>query len=361
MTTTQTPQPPMALQPGAVALRTPRVTGRRIIAWLLGGLFLAAVVAAVCSLVGQISLTWPYWTDQVWLNRVGRLAAAATVGLGLAVSGMALQGLLRNPLAEPYILGISSGAGVGVGLGPLVATAIGAGAWLTVPTLAVAGAMTTCLVVYGIAQRRGRLDPYVLLLSGVIVNVFNGALMLVILLLSDRNRVIDFVSWGMGHIPEGALVLGGGSGSLPSLLVLSTGVVIAGWFMLLIRSSAFNALGLGDTVARSSGVPVNYLRVETFIVVGIMTSACVALAGPIGFVGLIVPHICRLVVGPDHRLLVVVSAVAGAMFLMLADTICRMAGPALGMGALPVGVLTALSGGPFFIALLRRRTSKVQL
>ena len=146
-----------------------------------------------------------------------------------------------------------------------------------------------------------------------------------------------------------------------TMLCLAAAVVIAGWGVLFLRGSAFNALGLGDAVASSLGVGVHRLRIETFLVVGIMTSACVALAGPIGFLGLIVPHVCRILFGPDHRKLAVVSGMAGAVFLMLADTLCRTIGPMLSGGEIPVGVLTALCGGPFFIFLLRRRTSQVRV
>lgn len=333
-------------------LRLPMTRGR-LLAVALGGVAVVAVIGFACSLVGQLGLTWPLWGDAVWWNRVMRLAAAAIVGVGLSAAGMALQALLRNPLAEPYILGISSGAGVGVGLGRNLTVWMAGAAWLlpwlSTPLLALAGALATCLVVYGIAQRRGRLDPYILLLSGVIVNIFNGALMLVILLMSDRNRILDFVSWGMGRIPESASW---------TLLGVSGAAVFLGWTVLFLRGGSFNALGLGDAVATSSGVSVHRLRIETFAVVGVMTSAAVAIAGPIGFVGLIVPHVCRMASNPDHRQLVIVSGFAGAIFLMLADTICRTAGPALNIGDVPVGVLTALLGGPFFIALLRRRSGE---
>jgi len=317
------------------------------------GVHLAALAAATlavavaCSLLGEISLTWPTW--QV---RMLRLAAAAIVGAALASAGMALQGLLRNPLAEPYILGISSGAGVGVLLG-LAATGEGRlPGWATTPVLALAGALGTCGVVYGIAQRRGRLDPYVLLLSGVIVNAFNGAIMLSIWLLVPRRIITDFAFWAMGGISEKTAITN------PWFVLLCAAVVLGGWAVLFARGSAFNTLGLGDDVAGSMGVSVSWLRLETFVIVALMTAAAVALAGPIGFLGLIIPHICRLIVGPDHRRLAVVCGFAGAMFLMVADTLCRLAGGYLRLGEIPVGILTALTGGPFFIYLLRSRRAE---
>jgi iron complex transport system permease protein len=324
------------------------VTFLKLVLYFLCGAVALAAVGLVCALVGPLKLKW----QVVYDLRLGRILAAATVGAGLSAAGMALQALLRNPLAEPYILGISSGAGVGVGLGPLLAAAAGLGAVMTTSSLALAGALGTCLLVYGIAQRRGRLDPYVLLLSGVIINVFNGALMLVILLLGDPNKVIDFVRWGMGRMPE-----------MPDFgdLGYKAGVVVAGWAWLFLLGNQFNTLGLGDAVASSSGVSVHRLRVETFIVVGLITSVCVARAGPIGFVGLIVPHVCRMIFGADHRTLAIVSGFVGAMFLVVADTLCRTIGPMLSIGEIPVGVLTAILGGPFFILLLRRRSGQVRV
>jgi iron complex transport system permease protein len=200
--------------------------------------------------------------------------------------------------------------------------------------------------VYLVAQRRGRLDPYSLILSGVIVNVFNGAIMMAGNLYIDHNRIADFTYWAMGQLPD----------ATPTALLAVCGACVgAGWAVLLAKSAAYNVLGLGDDVAASSGVSVQRLRLVTFGAVGVMTAAAVALAGPIGFLGLIVPHICRMAFGPDHRLGMIVTPLVGAIFLMIAETICRSLGDALGLGRVPVGILTALAGGPFFIFLLRTR------
>jgi iron complex transport system permease protein len=333
------------------------LTGRKLAIYALVGLACTVVTALGCSLVGLVHIditagqswqvwNWPLWQHPVWQLRLGRLATAAVSGSALAAAGMALQGLLRNDLAEPYILGISSGAGVGVILGQALVGAMGLAAWATTPVLALAGALATCAVVYGIAQRRGRLDPYVLLLSGVVISVFNSAIIMGVMLFVNRNELLAYIGWGMGRVSDH---------TNPSLLLLASLCVLAGWGVLLLRGSAFNMLGLGDDVAASSGVSVHYLRVETFAVVGLMTASAVALAGPIGFLGLIVPHIARMIVGADHRRLVLVSGFAGAVVLMLADTLARTAGAWVNIGDIPVGVITALAGGPFFIYLLRRR------
>jgi len=315
----------------------------RLAGYLLVMAALTAAVALGCSLFGQVGLTWDTWSA-----RLLRLLAAATVGAALAAAGMALQGLLRNPLAEPYILGISSGAGVGVMLGLALGERLLV-SWAAKPVLALIGAAITCVLVYGIAQRRGRLNPYVLLLTGVIVNAFNGAIMYAIFLLAPKDAIVEFAFWAMGGVSEALAI------TSPLLLAGCTSVVVACWAALLLRGAAFNALNLGDDVAGSIGVAVGRLRVETFGLVAVMTAAAVMLAGPVGFLGLIVPHICRLIVGPDHRRLAVFSGFGGAIFLMIADTLCRLAGGWLRIGEVPVGIVTAACGGPFFVYLLRTR------
>jgi iron complex transport system permease protein len=324
----------------------------RLVGWAAGLLAAAVAVGGACTLVGIISLS--DLTPQIWASRALLMLTAGIVGASLAAGGLALQGLMRNPLAEPYILGISSGAGVGVMMG-LAAAARWATpdslttdwAWMaSTPVLAFLGATASCLAVYLVAQRRGRLDPYSLILSGVIVNIFNGAIMMVGNLYIDPHRIADLTYWAMGQLPDA---------TPRSLLAVCGACVAAGWAVLLANSHAYNVLGLGDDVAASSGVSVNRLRLLTFGAVGVMTAAAVALAGPIGFLGLIVPHICRMAFGPDHRLGMIVTPLVGAIFLMVAETLCRSLGPALGLGRVPVGILTALAGGPFFIFLLRTR------
>ncbi|MCE5325535.1 MAG: iron chelate uptake ABC transporter family permease subunit [Planctomycetaceae bacterium] len=328
--------------------------------WSMPAGHLAAYTARLAKVLhGEALWATTAPADKSWLDVMDRvilyrILAAAAVGMALATGGLALQGLMRNPLAEPYLLGISSGAGVGVLLGGSLAVATVLPSWLTTPALAMAAALATAAIVYGIAQRRGRLDPYVLLLSGVIVNVFNGALILVILQFVKQEEMIAFIGWGMGKIPEYLWFR-------PWLLAVCWAMVLGGWACLMLRSSALNALGLGDEVAASSGVNVHRLRIEIFTIVALMTAAAVALAGPIGFVGLIVPHLCRMVLGPDHRRLMIVSAVAGALFLIGADTLCRWADEVSRHGELPVGVVTAMAGGPFFIFLLRRRGRRGEL
>lgn len=340
----------------------PIVTAGKLAKLFLFFFAFSILILICCSLTGYRNILWEkswklwqwsVWDSQIWHMRIFRLLAAAAVGSALATAGMALQGLMRNPLAEPYIMGISSGAGVGVLLGSSLSLHIGIADWATTPGLALVGALITSVAVYFIAQRNGRLDPYVLLLSGVIINVFNNALILTVLQFVKQTEMINFIGWGMGQIPEWLWFN-------PKLLIICSALIISGWLIIFLRASSYNTLGLGDEVAASSGVSVHWIRTETFILISLMTSAAVALAGPVGFVGLIVPHICRLIFGPDHRYLAIVCGFGGAIFLMLADTSCRIIGESFHLGELPVGVVTAITGGPFFIFLLRKRRKEPQ-
>lgn len=326
---------------------TPPITTRReliVMASILATATLATLAA--CSLVGQVDLS-----GKIWQLRLARLLTAGAVGSGLAVGGMALQALLRNPLAEPYLLGISSGAGVGVLLGQAFLSSMTLlPVWINTPALAFLGALTTCALVFFLARQRGGLDPYRLILSGVILNAFNAAIMLTILLYSDETRVAQFSIWMMGEVP----VVGWHTG-----LAVGGGLILASWAGLFSRSASFNVLALGDEVAQSVGVSVGRLHIITFLLVSLMAGAAVALAGPIGFIGLIVPHILRMLLRADYRVLVLAAGFGGAIFLMIADTLANALAPIMNNAAIPVGILTALCGGPFFLILLRKRGAEV--
>jgi len=317
-------------------------TARRFVVSLTVAVLVWVVVVAVCSTIGQFRMGW-----DIWKLRMLRLIPASLVGAGLSVAGVALQSLLRNPLASPYILGVSSGSAVGA-MAAMLAGAAGVITPLTMggTTLAAAcGGVVTTLVVYFIAQRRGRLDPYTLLLSGVIVTAFNGAIIMLMYLLATQPVFRDITIWAMGQIREQTSA---------ASVAIAGGVILVGWVVLLSRAKAFNVQSLGDEIASSAGVNVTALRLTTFATAALMTAAAVALAGPIAFVGLIVPHVCRRILGADHRTLLVTAGFVGAAFLAAADTLCRPA-VTLRTGELPVGIVTALTGGPFFIYLLRRR------
>lgn len=331
---------------GGHAVEPPSASRLAILA--LAATLATLLVFAMCTRVGLLPLDGHrWWGDPVWTLRALRLAAAAVAGGGLAVAGAAIQGLLRNPLGDPYVLGIASGAGVGVRLGLALGAWAGWIAW-RLPVLAFAGALATAAAVYAVARRRGHVDPFSLILSGVIVNILNGALIMALYLATDPLRVDEFARWVMGELPEAVD---------PALLGTCAVLTIAAWGVAFRRAGGLNALGLGDDVARSLGVPVGTLRIEIFVAAALATAAAVALAGPVSFVGLMVPHACRLAVGPDHRRLLLLSGFGGAGLLMIAETLCRGLGPVIGVGRLPVGLLTALLGAPFFIVLMRRRFS----
>jgi iron complex transport system permease protein len=314
------------------------LTGRSILrtVGVLAGVLV--VVAALCASIGQQGWMWP-WASPA---RLARVAAAMTVGAALAVAGATLQSLLRNGLADPYVLGVSGGAGVGVLAGIVI---FGGATWAGRTGAAAIGAGATMGIVYLIAQRRGRLDAYSLLLSGVIINTLAAAIMATLYLFAQPGELKLYINWSLGSIPDAP------AGDLLGVCAAATG---AGWLWLAARGQAFNVQSLGDDVATSSGIHLTSLRLQTFCLAGVLTAAAVALAGPVGFVGLIVPHVCRMILGADHRRLILAAGFIGAIFLVAADTFCRSTVLQFGQ-ELPVGVVTSFVGAPFFLFLLRRR------
>lgn len=267
--------------------------------------------------------------------RLPRIVLAAVVGGALAIAGTVMQGLFRNPLAEPSIVGVSTGA------------AVGAVAALTVPVLtpiglqplAFATGLATAFGVYAVATRGGRTPIATLLLAGIAVQAFLGAV-LSSLLVHSGESLEEAVYWLMGHLHD----------STWSDVGVTLPVVAGGALLLSAYARDLDVMALGETDAYHLGVEVERTKRLLLALATIVTAAGVAVAGVIGFVGLIVPHVMRLLVGPDHRVLMPVSAVAGAAFLVVADTIAR-GGPV----TVPVGIVTAAAGAPFFLYLLRTR------
>jgi iron complex transport system permease protein len=274
--------------------------------------------------------------------RLPRIAVAVLSGAALAVAGVAFQALTRNPLAEPSVLGISSGAAFGVvlaqslGLGLTVVQAVGLIAF------AFAGALLAAGVVYTIAATDRRLPVQTLLLAGVIVGVFFSAAITVLISIVDFNRLGGVVHWLLGNLAPVP----------PATLALFAGLAAVGVWLILGQARGLNLLALGEEPALQLGVDAERLKRRIFAGAALLTASVVAFAGPIGFVGLIVPHMLRGVLGHDNRLLVPAAVVGGAIFLLAADTIARnIVAPA----ELSVGVITAFCGAPFFVYLLRRR------
>jgi iron complex transport system permease protein len=284
--------------------------------------------------------------------RLPRALLGALVGGALAASGTALQALLRNPLAEPFVLGVSGGAALG-GTLALFATLLLGRLWAPVAAAtgqatpvaagAVAGAAGATVLVFAVGRIGGRLVPEAALLVGIVFNAFAAAVITVLKVLAPPEQAARLLFWLMGSIgyePPGTLLVAA------VVVALAVGALLA-------LSARLNLLALGDDEAASLGVDVGRARAAVLLAASAATGAAVALSGMVGFVGLIVPHAVRRALGPDHRLLVPASALFGGAFLVLADAAARVAFLPLGSEP-PVGALTALAGGPLFLWLLRR-------
>ncbi len=281
-------------------------------------------------------------TEQLVIEqlRLPRVVIAALVGMALAVSGATMQALFRNPMADPGIIGVSSGAATGAVIA--IAFGLNISVPLALPGLAFLGALGATFVVYGIAMVGGRLSMATLLLAGVAVSAFLGAVTsTVIALVPNDEHLRGIVYW----------LAGGLSGSSWDYVRIVTLPIVAGSVLLMVYGRDLNLLLLGDDVARSSGVSVTRTRTLLLVVSAVITGSAVAVSGTIGFVGLVTPHVLRLIVGPDHRVLLPASGLAGAVFLLLADTFARLI---VRPAELQVGMVTAFVGAPFFIFLLIR-------
>jgi iron complex transport system permease protein len=283
--------------------------------------------------------------DIVLRVRLPRVLLGALVGAALAVAGVLFQALLRNPLADPYVLGVSGGAALGGILVLSLGGVLGL-SYTAVPPAAFAGAVLTTAVLYAIAGTNGRISATSLLLTGVVFNAFASA-------------AIVFLA-SIAGLTEGASIFLWLIGSLSAIRVEVTGWVAAflglGLACAIPMARSLNLSALGEESAQQLGVDVDRQRRVVLIVTSLMVGAAVSVAGLIGFVGLIIPHLLRLVYGPDHRLLIPASALGGAAFLVLCDAVARTA---LGGRELPVGAITALAGGPLFLWLLRRQHRRV--
>jgi iron complex transport system permease protein len=333
-----------------VAMIAPRASPRRLA--LLVGLLTAGLLGALllATMLGVETINWravlaPDTSDHTIVMRVrlGRALLGAVVGGALAAAGVTFQTLVRNPLADPYVLGVSSGAAVGAAL----AICVGAGQGAPLALCAFGGAIGALALIYRLGVVRGRLVPHVVLLAGVVFNAFSWAVIVTLASLSRPGTTAEMLIWLMGSL------------SAPDWAHLATAslVIMAGLVVLAALAPRMNALVLGDESAHSLGVNVGRTRKLLLCTASLLTAAAVAVAGPIGFVGIIVPHVLRLIVGPDHRMLVPASALGGAVFLSLCDTLTRMAFLPLGSEP-PVSVLTALLGGPFFLVLLWQKRAE---
>jgi len=274
--------------------------------------------------------------------RLPRISAAALAGGALAVAGVGFQALTRNPLAEPSVLGVSSGAAFGVVIAQLIGSTGAVVDALKVTAFGFCGALVAGAAVYLIASVHGGFPIQTLLLSGVIVGIFFASAVTVLTSLVDVNRLGGIIHWLLGNIAP----LPG-----PSLLLFAA-LAALGFALIVSQARELNVLALGEEAALQLGVNAERLKLQVFVAAALLTSSVVAFSGPIGFVGLIVPHILRMLLGPDNRLLVPTAMVGGGIFLLLADTVARnIVAPA----ELSVGVITSFFGAPFFVYLLRTR------
>lgn len=326
--------------------------------WTVLPLFaaVAALAVLVAPVVGStpISLARAFdrsvpWAENVdaqifFVARLPRVLAAALVGAALAASGVVLQALLRNPLATPFTLGVSAGAALGAMLAIAAGLDVGLLGISSVPLASLTGALVATALVYWLArsQRRG-LSTNVLLLAGVTLNSFFSALILFVQYLADFTQAFRTVRWLMGDLDVGSY------GPILAALPL-IGLSFAS-FAVLTRS--LNLLSLGGDAAAARGVDVARAERLAFLSASLATGAAVSLAGPIGFIGIVVPHLVRLLVGADHRLVLPASACFGAAFLIGCDLVARTA---LAPLELPVGIVTAMIGGPFFLWQLVRHS-----
>ncbi|MCC6743586.1 MAG: iron ABC transporter permease [Acidobacteria bacterium] len=268
--------------------------------------------------------------------RLPRLALALVVGASLSVAGSAFQALLRNPLAEPYILGVSSGAALGAVLSAVVFAAAATGRTMS----AFAGALVTIVVVYAIGEGREGAPTERLILAGVIVNAFLSSAIIFLMTLTSEAGLRGIYSWLIGDL----------SGSSDALWPIAL-VTLAGGTAIALCARSMNLLMLGERDARALGVATRRVKVVVYCAASMITAASVAVSGMIGFVGLVIPHAVRLVVGSDNRLVVPASALVGAAFLALGDTLSRTL---FAPREIHIGVVTALIGAPVFVYLLRR-------
>lgn len=326
------------------------VAALALLATALAALAVGAVAVplpkVLAALAGRLG-TEDAMTETIIVNvRLPRVLLALLAGAGLAVAGVLMQALFRNPLAEPAIIGVSAGAALGavavIVLGATVFAGLSRalGAW-TLPLAAFAGALATTAIVFTLARREGVLDATTMLLVGIAINALAGAAIGLLIFLATDEQLRNLTFWNLGSL--GAANWAALAGAAPFALLA---LVVAPWL-----AGSLNALLIGESEALHLGVPVETVKRLTIVLAALATGAIVAVSGIVGFVGLVAPHLARLLVGPDHRVLLPLAAMLGAILLTLADLAARTA---VRPAELPLGVLTALVGAPFFLYLLRR-------
>jgi len=344
------------MMPGVAAARGEGAVHVRLATIVAGYGALALATCLLAPLVGSthISLTRAFdrsipFADNVdaqifFVARMPRVLTGALVGAALAAAGVVMQALLRNPLATPFTLGVSTGAALGAILVITFSTTVSVGVLSPVPLASLGGALVASAIVYALATRPGRaMSTMVLLLAGVTLNAFFSALILFVQFLADFTQTYRTVRWLMGDLDVGTF----------GPIVASLPLVLPAFAMFAVLPRSLNLLSVGADSASTRGVDVGRTQRLAFLSASLATGAAVSLAGPIGFVGIVVPHLVRLMVGVDHRLVLPASAFFGAAFLVGCDLVARTV---LAPVEVPVGVVTAMLGGPFFLWLLVRKS-----
>lgn len=329
----------------ATLRRTLKVCGALFVI-LIGILILASLIGSerlpfansLCALAGRSDCGLSPEQRAILLDiRVPRILLAGAVGMCLAAAGAAYQALLRNPLAEPYLLGVSNGAAVGTMVSLVF---LGSQEW-TRPVMAFAGALIASFAVYQLARGRAGASPERLILAGVIVTTFLSSAIVFITTMMDATRIRSFTFWLLGDL----------SGATTGLLALALIVAVVGSVALTAFARPLNLLMLGERDAFDLGVEVSRVRLIVFVAAGLLVGTSVASSGSVGYVGLVVPHLVRLSFGSDNRLVIPAAAIAGAGFVIVADLLARSL---IAPRELPVGAITALIGAPLFIYLLKK-------
>jgi iron complex transport system permease protein len=355
----------------SAAFRRPRQAGDRTELALLGIAFL--VVASVFALLFSITTGA---SDASILDVIRNMAGSETalsardriiifdirlprailgflIGGSLAVSGAVMQGLFRNPLADPGLVGVSSGAGLGAVVMIVLGGTIAAPFYLVLgiyalPLAAFAGGLATTLLLYRVATSNGQTSVATMLLAGIALGALAGALTGVLIYMANDQQLRDLTFWGMGSL----------AGATWIKIAAAGPIILLSFVALPFMARGLNAITLGEAAAFHMGVPVQRLKNIAIVTVAAATGASVAVSGGIGFVGIVVPHILRMVIGPDHRFLLPASALLGGSLLIFADVLARtIVAPA----ELPIGIITAAVGGPFFLWILLRQRSRLAL
>jgi iron complex transport system permease protein len=344
---------------------TDRLSRARALHWALtAALLLTAVISlqvgatdvTLSAMLGKLAQGEPLTQMErvvLWDIRLPRLVMGLLVGAALAVSGAAMQGLFRNPLADPGIVGVGAGAG----LGAILAIVLGAllPAWLIdltgnhlTPVAAFLGGWGSTLLLYRVSTRHGRTSVATMLLAGIALGALAGALSGILVYIADDRQLRDLTFWGLGSLAGASWAKVLAAGPMILLAILTS----------LTLGRGLNGLALGEATAAHIGIDVQRMKSIAILAVAAATGAAVAVSGGIGFVGIVVPHLLRLASGPDHRPLILNSALLGAILLVLADVIARVV---IAPAELPIGIVTAVLGAPVFLWILLKRRGLVEL